>query len=217
MKEKNVFRRIGITGGIASGKSTVTAWLKTHGYPVWDADAIYKTLTAKGSPLLQQIAGRFGPQALTADGALHRSYLAERVFSDPVERKALDALTHPAVYQEMARQAAAWEEMQRANTTSTNRSELLFFDVPLLLETHEDATVLHLDHIWLVHTSPEVQIERLMARNLFSAEEAKRRIASQMPLAEKQALADVLINNDGNQQQLAKRIEECIEGEYRHV
>lgn len=94
---------------------------------------------------------------------------------------------------------------------------MLFFDVPLLLETHEDATVLHLDHIWLVHTSPEVQIERLMARNLFSAEEAKRRIASQMPLAEKQALADVLINNDGNRQQLAKRIEECIEGEYRHV
>ena len=123
MKEKNVFRRIGITGGIASGKSTVTTWLKTHGYPVWDADAIYETLTAKGSPLLQQIAGRFGPQALTADGTLHRSYLAERVFSDPVARKALDALTHPAVYQEMARQAAAWEEMQRADTTSTNRSE----------------------------------------------------------------------------------------------
>lgn len=217
MKEKNVFRRIGITGGIASGKSTVTVWLKAHGFPVWDADAIYETLTVKGSPLLQQIARRFGPQAITADGALHRSYLAERVFSDPAARKALDALTHPAVYQEMARQAAKWEEMQRANTTTTNRSELLFFDVPLLLETREDATVLHLDHIWLVHTSPEVQIERLMARNLFSAEEAKRRIASQMPLVEKQALADVLINNDGNRQQLAKRIEECIEGEYRHV
>lgn len=217
MKEKNVFRRIGITGGIASGKSTVTVWLRTHGYPVWDADAIYETLTVKGSELLQQIARRFGPQALTADGELHRRYLAERVFSDPAARKALDALTHPAVYQEMARQAAKWEEMQRANTTTTNRSELLFFDVPLLLETREDATVLHLDHIWLVHTSPEVQIERLMARNLFSAEEAKRRIASQMPLAEKRALADVLINNDGNRQQLAKRIEECIEGEYRHV
>jgi dephospho-CoA kinase len=178
-------RLVGLTGGIASGKSTFSALLRARGVPVVDADAISRAVVAPGSPALARIAEAFGRQALSPDGSLDRRWMGARVFADPVERRRLEAITHPAIrkamLEEVARLAAAGHE-------------LAFYDVPLLYEVGLDPMV---DSVVVVWTPRAVQLERLVRRDGLSPAEADARLGVQLPLDDKAARADFLVDNAG--------------------
>ncbi len=178
---------IGLTGSIASGKSTVSRFLRELGAPVVDADAIVHELQAPGSPLLEQIAAAFGPEIIREDGSLDRAALGGIVFRDPERRKALEAIVHPAVRQRM------WAEVERLR--SEGRPAVVL-DIPLLFESGWDRTV---DQVWVVYVDRQTQVARLMARDGLSRGEAERRIAAQMDLEAKRERADVVIDNRGTE------------------
>ena len=184
-------RVVGLTGGIGTGKSTVSRLLIELGAVVIDADAIVHALQAPGSPVLAEIADVLGGDVLDATGALDRACVAERVFRDPAQRQRLNAIMHPRVGAEMARRS---EAARRAAVP------LIVMDIPLLFETRPrdraaarggaDATV-------LVYAPRAVQIERTVARDGCTREQAEQRIAAQLPIDEKRALADHVIDNGG--------------------
>jgi dephospho-CoA kinase len=186
-----VTRVIGLTGGIGTGKSTVSRLLAQLGAVVIDADAIVHELQAPGSPVLAEISDAFGADVLDAAGALDRARVAERVFRDPAQRQRLNAIMHPRVGAEMARRSDA---ARRAG------APLIVMDIPLLFETRPrdraaarggvDATV-------LVYAPRAVQIERTIARDGCTREQAEHRVAAQLPIDEKRALADHVIDNGG--------------------
>jgi dephospho-CoA kinase len=178
-------RLVGLTGGIASGKSTFSALLRARGVPTLDADALSRAVVAPGSPTLPRIAEAFGPRALSPDGALDRRWMAARVFADPGERRRLEAITHPAIRQAML------EEVSRLGGAG---HELVLYDVPLLYEVGLDGMV---DSVVVVWTPRAVQLERLMRRDALSLAEAESRLAAQLPLDEKAARADFVVENDG--------------------
>jgi dephospho-CoA kinase len=176
-------RLIGLTGGIATGKSTVAQILKRLGVPVIDADALAHEVTAAGSPAVAAIAAELGPQFVRADGALDRPRLAERVFADHALLERLNAIVHPRVRALMAQRV---EELHAAG------APIVVLDVPLLLESRAAYDV---DAVWLVYAPEPLQIERLMARNGLSRAQAELRIRAQMAIEEKRRLADVVIDN----------------------
>lgn len=190
-------RRIGLTGGIGSGKSTVARLLAARGAVVIDADAIVHELQAPGQPLLDEIARAFGPGILRPDGSLDRPALAAIVFRDEEARRRLNALVHPKVGVEMARREA---EARAAG------APLVVLDIPLLLE-RGPAGRAGFDAVVVVWAPVEVQISRTVARDGCSEDEARRRIAAQMSLDEKRALADLVIDNSGTLEATAARIE----------
>jgi dephospho-CoA kinase len=175
--------RVGLTGGIGSGKTTVARMFEEHGAFVVDADAIAHELTAPGSAVFDAIVARFGPAVLASDGSLDRGLLGQRVFADPHERRALEALVHPAVRAEAARRIASYG----------GSSPLAIFDAALLVETgaHRDC-----QRVVVVRCSEEMQLRRLLARGLDPAQ-AQARIAAQASLAEKLAVADHVIDTEG--------------------
>ncbi|WP_242394620.1 dephospho-CoA kinase [Anaeromyxobacter oryzisoli] len=176
-------RVVGLTGGIASGKSTFAALLRERGVPVVDADALARRVVQPGSPALARIAAEFGPRVLAADGGLDRKRLAARVFADPAARRALEAITHPAIRQAMR------EETRRLAAAG---HELVLYDTPLLYEVGLDAT---LDCVVVVWAPREVQRERLMRRDGLAPADADARLAAQLPLDEKAARADFVVEN----------------------
>jgi dephospho-CoA kinase len=179
-------RLVGLTGGIASGKSTFAAALRELGAPVLDADALARQAVRRGTPALAEIVGAFGPEVLGADGELDRQRMATRVFSDPSARARLEAVVHPAV-----RRAVAEETTRLAAAGQ----DLAFYDVPLLYETGLDAG---LECVVVVYAPPEVQRARLASRDGIGPEEADARLAAQIPIDEKARRADVLVVNDGD-------------------
>ena len=184
-------RVIGLTGGIGTGKSTVARLLAELGAVVVDADAIVHELQAPGSPALAEIAAALGPDVLDPAGALDRARVADRVFRDPALRQRLNAIMHPRVGAEMARRTDA---ARRAG------APLVVMDSPLLFETRprdRDAARGGSDATVLVYAAPSVQIDRTVARDGCTREEAERRIAAQLPIDEKRALADYVIDNGG--------------------
>lgn len=190
---------IGLTGGIASGKSTVTVYLRDRGYPVIDADQTAHQLMEAGGAMARQVAESFGPDFLTAGGAVDRKRLGELVFQDPEARARLNALSHPLIQASLEAQAADLE---------AGGAETIFFDVPLLLEVPGLKEALGIDQVWLVYAEPDLQKSRLMARDGLSAAEAQARMASQMDLEEKKSLADVVVYNQSNLQALHANIDE---------
>jgi len=183
-------RIVGLTGGIATGKSTVARRLVELGAVVIDADAIVHELQTPGSPVLDEIVEAFGPEMLDASGALDRAALGDRVFRDPEARKRLNAIVHPRVGAEMARRTEAARQVG---------APLVVLDIPLLFETRaRGGTGASVDTVVLVYAPRAVQIERQMARDGCDQEEAERRIAAQMPIDEKRALADHVIDNRGS-------------------
>ena len=176
---------IGLTGGIASGKSTIANLLRSLGAPVFDADAESRAMVAKGSPALDEIAKTFGTEYLQTDGELNRAKMAELVFNDKAALKKLEGIIHKNVH------AAAQNFL--ADCRSKNLPAAVL-DVPLLIECgwHKDV-----DEVWLVAVDSETQIERAMQRSQMTREEVKARIAAQMPLEEKRACADFVIDNSG--------------------
>jgi len=186
-------RYVGLTGGIGSGKSTVARLLAERGAVVVDADALAREAVAAGTPGLDAVVARFGPAVLDADGTLDRAELAARVFADPVERAALEAIVHPVVRSGIAEILAA-----HADT-----DDVVVLDSPLLIETgaHADCDVL------VVVTAPEdARVERAVVRGL-EASDVRARIAAQMPLQDKVALADIVVDNAGSPADLAADVD----------
>jgi dephospho-CoA kinase len=174
--------RIGLTGGIASGKSSVADILKECGASLIDADEVYRKLIEPGSALHSRIVERWGPEILHADGSLDRKKLGRIVFASENERQELNNCTHPAII------AALRKEM------AEEKRNPVVVVAPLLLEAGEEALV---DELWVVVLDEETQIERLMKREFITREDALRRVRSQMPLAEKMRRADRIIDNNG--------------------
>lgn len=175
--------KIGLTGSIACGKSTVAAMIREAGWPVADADAISHALTAPGGEALPLIRQAFGDGVFDGD-ALDRRALGRLVFSKHAERERLDALLHPLIIARTLERLAAGDGPDR----------LSFADVPLLYECHMQGAF---DRVWVVSASRETQIARLFARDGLPADEAGRRIDAQMPLEEKRRMADAVIDTDG--------------------
>ena len=176
-------RLIGLTGGIATGKSTVAGILAELGASIVDADALAHEVTASGRAAVADIARDLGPEFVLADGALNRPLLAERVFADPELRERLNAIVHPRVHRLIELRVAALASQGR---------RVVVIDVPLLFEARQRYDV---DTVWLVYAPERVQIERLMARNGLSCEQAQLRVRAQLPIEEKRRMADVVIDN----------------------
>ncbi|KRD93895.1 dephospho-CoA kinase [Bacillus sp. Root239] len=176
---------IGLTGGIASGKSTVTGMLRDINIPVIDADHIAKEVVEPGKEAYKQIVETFGRSILHENAEINRAALGEIVFYQEEERKKLNAIVHPAVRKEMLSQKESYIE---------EGYEVVVLDIPLLFES--DLTHL-VDKVVVVYVDESVQLERLKSRNNLSAEDAYARIQAQLPLIQKVALADAVINNNG--------------------
>ena len=173
---------LGITGNIASGKSTVVRRLEEHGAIGIDADLVYRELVGPGQPLLRTLADHFGEDIIASDGSLDRPVLGKIVFSDPDKLRELDELTHPAVIAEIDRRVAEID------------AGVVVIDAVKLIESgHAD----HCDQVWVVTIDTDVQMTRLMERNRLPSEEARRRIEAQPPMAPKLARADRVIDNSG--------------------
>ncbi len=178
--------RIGITGGIASGKSTVTGMLHDLGAVVLDADQAARAVVEPGQPAWEKIKEVFGPDYLKDDGTVDRSKLGSLVFGDEGARAQLENIVHPAVYNLLEDQAQKAQAMGQ---------QIVFFDIPLLFETGYDSM---LDRTVTVFVDEKTQLERLMRRDNLPLADAMARIDSQMSLAKKAELADYVINNAGS-------------------
>jgi len=176
---------IGVTGGIASGKSTISNMIKSLGFVVIDADMAAREVVMPGEIAYQKIVEAFGKEILLDNGEIDRTKLGSIVFHQEEKRLLLNGIVHPAVRKRMlADKDAAIEKGEKT----------VFMDIPLLFESKLTYMV---DHTILVYVDEDVQLKRLMERNQLTKEEALARIQSQMPLKEKKALADAVINNNG--------------------
>lgn len=178
--------RLGLTGGIGSGKSTVGKMLTEQGAALIDADAISRSLTASGGLAIAPITETFGPAAVNAQGALDRDFMRQLIFQDPSARLRLEAIIHPLVGQVTLDQAAQ---------AQAQGARLLVFDIPLLVES--DRWRPQLDAILVVDCSEETQIQRVMARNQLARSAIEQIMAAQATRAQRQAAADWVIYNDG--------------------
>ena len=186
-------RLVGLTGGIASGKSTFAAALRDLGAPVIDADAIARAAVRRDSPALREIARTFGRGVLGPDGELDRRAMAAMVFADPAARTRLESIVHPAV-----RAAVAAETSRLA----ASGHDLAFYDVPLLYESGLEREV---DCVVVVHAPRALQLSRLQARDGMSRDEAEARLGAQLPVDEKARRADVVVSNEGDVASLRSR------------
>ena len=191
---------IGVTGGIASGKSSVSKWLVSKGYPVIDADVAARKVVEPGMPALDEIKKVFGPDICLTNGTLDRKKLGAIVFSDSEKRLMLNRIVHPAVRKWMTEETE--KAIQRGAT-------LIFMDIPLLFESNLTHMV---EKVILVYVNPEVQLKRLMDRDHYTEEEALARIKAQMPIEDKKELADYIVDNNGEftrtEEQLIKLIQQ---------
>ena len=179
--------RIGLTGGIGSGKSTVAGMLRELGAAVIDADAISRGLTAAGGAALPEIARQFGTHMIGADGALDRSAMRQLVFADPAARQRLEAIIHPLVGQQTA---------ERAQAALAQGCRVLVHDVPLLVEAGERWRR-QLDRVWVVDCEEATQRQRVMVRSGLSAAEVQAIIDQQARRQQRLACADGVIRNEG--------------------
>lgn len=181
---------IGLTGGIASGKSTVTQLLREQQITVLDADAIAWQLAQPDEALWQAYTERYGDRVLLPDRQLNRQAVADIVFAQPEEKQWMDGMAHPIIRDEIKKQLSA---------AAQAGDRLIVLDVPLLYEAGWDDMV---EQVWLVYVNREVQLQRLMARNGYNLHEAQLRINAQMPMEEKRKRAQIVIDNNGNRQEL---------------
>ncbi|MGO4888675.1 dephospho-CoA kinase [Anaerobacillus sp. MEB173] len=176
---------IGLTGGIASGKSTVSNMIIDLEIPLVDADQVARDVVMPGEPAYNEIVSHFGDHILEEDGTINRKKLGEVIFNNKEQREVLNKIVHPAVRSEMRAQTEAYQ--QEGHKT-------IVLDIPLLFESKLTYLV---EKTILVYVDEEVQLKRLMERDQSSEQEAQSRISSQLPLKEKISLADEVINNNG--------------------
>jgi dephospho-CoA kinase len=181
------FLLVGLTGGIATGKSTVDVMLRELGAVIIDADVLAREVVEPGEPALAEIAAEFGPGVLGPDGRLDRKALGAIVFAEPERRRTLEAMTHPRMRERLLRRI---DEL-----TAEHFHGLVFYDAAVLIES---GSHLMMDRLVVVITDEPTQIARLMARDGIDRDEALRKIRSQIPLAEKAKLADYVIDNSGD-------------------
>ncbi|RRJ64724.1 dephospho-CoA kinase [Paenibacillus oralis] len=188
---------IGLTGGIATGKSTVSRMLVRKGAVLIDADVIAREIMEPGHPVLAAVAERFGQAVLHPDGTVNRKKLGEIVFASPEERKALESLTHPAIRAEMRKRMAELE--------AESPRRLVVADIPLLYESGLERLY---ERIMVVYVPRDVQLSRLMQRDGLSREEAERRLNAQMDIELKKERADILIDNSRGLDETERQIDE---------
>jgi dephospho-CoA kinase len=191
-------RLVGLTGGIASGKTTFAGALRARGVPVVDADALSRAAVAPGTPALAEIVRVFGTGVLAPDGALDRKRVAAIVFADPAARRRLEAVIHPAVRAAMAAETAR---------LAAEGHPLAFYDTPLLYEVGLEAL---LDSVVVVWAPLHVQRDRLVLRDGLTPDEADARLAAQLPLDEKAARADFVVDNVGPPEALMPKAERLL-------
>ncbi len=178
--------KVGLTGGIACGKTVVRRRLEELGVPTLDADAVVHRLLQAGTDVTRRIARSFGKEVIASDGSVDRKVLGAKVFGDGEARKKLNSIVHPGVWREIER---FFEERERAS------DPVAVVDAALMIET---GSYRRYDRLVVVHCRPELQLERLMARDGISREDAERRIRSQMPIEEKLPFANVLVDTSGS-------------------
>ena len=186
---------IGLTGGIATGKTTVSNYLKELGYPVIDADVVARQVVEPGTKGLRMITDTFGEKVLTSDGQLDRQQLAQLVFTSSEQLQQLNRILQPIIR----------ERIQEP--ISTSKDPVVVIDVPLLYEQHYEDLC---DVVMVVSAQPQQQLERLMNRNHLTMDEAKNRVASQMPLSSKERLADVVIDNNGSVEETRQQVKRWL-------
>ena len=178
--------RVGLTGGIACGKTYVTNLLRELGCEVTDADQIARAVVEPGQPAYHEIVKEFGPENLQADGTIDRAKLSAIIFTDAAQRAKMNAIVHPRVHETQSR----W----MADVAQRNPAAIVVVDAALMIES---GGYKHFDKLVVVYCTPELQLERLMTRNNLPYEEAVKRIAAQMPTSEKLAYADYSIDTSG--------------------
>ncbi|MCM6765638.1 dephospho-CoA kinase [Weissella paramesenteroides] len=191
--------KLGLTGGIATGKTTISNYLKTKRIPVLDADEYARKVVEPGTPGLTDIVNTFGKQVLQSDGSLNRKLLGQIIFNDMTARQKLNDITHPRIQQMMT------DELQKL---AKGKTPLVILDIPLLLENHNIAGA---DAIMVVTVPESIQLNRLMQRNNLTKEEAQRRIDAQMPLSEKEKLADFIVDNSGTIANTLTQVDKVIQ------
>lgn len=198
-------RIIGLTGGIGSGKSTVSALLAKLGATVIDADAIVHELQQPESPLLADIAAEFGAEVLDSAGALDRAAVARIVFRDATARERLGAIMHPPVIGEM---------MRRAKAARDAGDPLIVLDIPLLLEGRKagrgSGAIMNYDAVVVVYVPEALQIERSMKRDAASRDEILGRVQAQLPIEEKREMADYVIDNSGSLEETERQVRKLV-------
>lgn len=190
---------IGLTGGIGTGKSTVSRYLTTKGYRIIDADRIAREVVEPGQPALKALVEEFGPEILLEDGSLNRRELARLAFASPEGKAALDRITHGAIF-------ARIEELQLqyAAELESTADTVIFLDVPLLFETGFDRKA---DLVWVVDVPDEIRVQRVVLRDGLTEEEVWARIKNQMSREEKIARADVVLDNSGTPEKLYAQVD----------
>ena len=188
---------IGLTGGIASGKSTVSELLTAFGFKVVDADTAAREAVAKGTPGIEKVREVFGDEAIDENGEMDRKYMGDLVFNYPGERIKLNEIVHPIVR----------EIMEEKKQQFLKEGHNVIMDIPLLYENELQDTV---DEVWLVYTSESIQIDRLMERNDLTQEEAKARVYSQISIDKKSRMADHVIDNLGDKLELKQNLEKLL-------
>ena len=195
MSAPRKFLLVGLTGGIATGKSTVSNMLRGLGAEIIDADQLARQVVEPGEPAWREIVEKFGRDVVNPDGTLDRKKLGAIVFANPEQRKRLEAITHPAI---RARVKARVDEL-----AARGFAGIVFYDAAILIEAlgHQD-----MDRIVVVMTDEPTQVARLRGRDGADDAEGRRKIASQMPLAEKAKLADYVIDNSGGREATAEQV-----------
>lgn len=187
---------IGLTGGIATGKSTVSQMLVERGAALIDADVIAREIMEPGHPVLAEVVERFGRDILLPDGRLDRKKLGAIVFSDSGQRKLLESITHPAIRAEM--------KGRMANIEAAEPRRLVVADIPLLFESGLEGMY---EQIMVVYVPRPIQLERLMLRDRLTLEQAEARLQAQMDIEEKRERADVLIDNSRGKEETERQVD----------
>lgn len=190
---------IGLTGSIASGKSTVSKMLEDLGYPIIDADLVARQVVEPGSETLTEIEALFGPEVIREDGSMNREKVGALIFSDPVKRKQMNDIIHPAIRSEMLRQRSEF---------LADGHKTIVMDIPLLFESKLQHFV---DKVLVVSVTEENQLTRLMERNGLSEKDARARISSQLPMSVKEEGADAVIYNNGTIEETAYQLARILE------
>ncbi|GEB30652.1 dephospho-CoA kinase [Brevibacillus sp. 1238] len=189
---------LGLTGGIATGKSTVTGMLRERGIPVIDADQIAREVVEPGKPAYEAIVRHFGRDILLEDGQIDRKGLGEIVFSDESERQKLNAIVHPEVRRVMREEAEAAE---------ANGADIVFMDIPLLFESKLQHMV---EKIVVVYAPGDMQLARMMERDELEEEQAQKRLRAQFPIDQKKLEADFLIDNSFSREETERQVEALL-------
>ena len=194
-------KAIAITGSIATGKSTVSKYLIQQGYPVIDTDIISRIVVEKGTIGLERLKENFGEGIIQADGTLNRKALSNIVFNDAASKEKLNQILHPLISKESKERMAAYKEEGHS---------LIFVDIPLYYEVDIDIPT---DAVWLVYVSPDIQLERLMKRNLMGEEEARQLISNQISIEDKAKWSEIVIDNSNTPEETHKQVDQLLKAE----